>query len=137
MPVAAEGRIGRTIQESEPSFTPVPRPPAGAPHVVMVVLDDLGFAQLSCFGSSIATPAIDRLAERGLRYNRFHATALCSPTRACLLTGRNHHAVGMGFLTDIPRRASPATTAASRNQPPALTGTAGRIGRNVAREGGS
>src|SRR5262249_59981632 len=83
-------------------FAPAPRPPAGAPNVVVVVLDDLGFAQLGCFGSSIATPAIDQLAERGLRYNRFHVTALCSPTRACLLTGRNHHAVGMGFLTDIP-----------------------------------
>ena len=100
--MAARGRVGRTIQESEPSFAPVPRPPTGAPHVVMVVLDDLGFAQLGCFGSSIATPAIDRLAGNGLRYNRFHVTALCSPTRACLLTGRNHHAVGMGFLTDIP-----------------------------------
>jgi arylsulfatase A-like enzyme len=96
------GRIGRTIGESEPSFTPVPKPPAGAPHVVVIVLDDLGFAQLGCFGSSITTPAVDGLAENGLRYNRFHVTSLCSPTRACLLTGRNHHAVGMGFLTDIP-----------------------------------
>lgn len=68
----------------------------------MIVLDDLGFGQLGCFGSDIATPAIDALATNGLRYNRFHVTALCSPTRACLLTGRNHHAVGMGFLTDIP-----------------------------------
>jgi arylsulfatase A-like enzyme len=100
--MAARGRIGRTIRESEPSFAPVPKPPAGAPHVVMIVLDDLGFAQLGSFGSSIATPAIDALAAEGLRYNRFHVTALCSPTRACLLTGRNHHAVGMGFLTDIP-----------------------------------
>jgi arylsulfatase A-like enzyme len=100
--MAARGRIGRTIRESEPSFTPVPRPPAGAPNVVMIVLDDLGFAQLGCFGSSIATPVVDALAAGGLRYNRFHVTALCSPTRACLLTGRNHHAVGMGFLTDIP-----------------------------------
>jgi arylsulfatase A-like enzyme len=100
--MAAPGRIGRTIRESEPSFTPVPRPTAGAPNVVMIVLDDLGFAQLGCFGSSISTPAIDALGAGGLRYNRFHVTALCSPTRACLLTGRNHHAVGMGFLTDIP-----------------------------------
>jgi arylsulfatase A-like enzyme len=100
--VAAQGRIGRTMLESEPAFAAVSRPPAGAPNVVMIVLDDLGFAQLGCFGSNIATPAIDGLAGRGLRYNRFHVTALCSPTRACLLTGRNHHAVGMGFLTDIP-----------------------------------
>src|SRR5215475_10310715 len=95
-------RIGRTIAQSEPAFSPLPKPKAGAPNVVMVVLDDLGFAQLGCFGSDIATPAIDRLAAGGLRYNRFHVTALCSPTRACLLTGRNHHAVGMGYLTDIP-----------------------------------
>ncbi|HEY7107297.1 MAG TPA: arylsulfatase [Acidimicrobiia bacterium] len=80
----------------------LPHPPAGAPNVVLVVLDDTGFAQLGCFGSSISTPHLDRLAAGGLRYNRFHVTALCSPTRACLLTGRNHHAVGVGYLTDIP-----------------------------------
>ncbi len=79
-----------------------PRPPAGAPNVVVIVLDDLGFAQLGCFGSDIATPHIDALAVGGLRYNRFHVTALCSPTRASLLTGRNHHAVGFGFLADMP-----------------------------------
>ena len=72
------------------------------PNVVMVLLDDLGFAQFGCFGSDIATPNVDTLAQNGLRYNRFHVTALCSPTRACLLTGRNHHAVGMGFLADLP-----------------------------------
>lgn len=77
------------------------RPPAGAPNVVLIVLDDLGFAQLGCFGSDIATPHIDQLAISGLRYNRFHVTSLCSPTRACLLTGRNHHAVGMGFLSEL------------------------------------
>ena len=95
-------RIGRTIAESTPAFDPLPRPPEGAPNVVVVVLDDLGFGQLGCFGSDIATPTIDALAAGGLRYNRFHVTSLCSPTRASLLTGRNHHAVGMGFLTDIP-----------------------------------
>jgi arylsulfatase A-like enzyme len=73
-----------------------------SPNIVLIVLDDLGFAQLGCFGSDIATPNIDRLAANGLRYNRFHVTAMCSPTRACLLTGRNHHAVGMGYLTDTP-----------------------------------
>jgi arylsulfatase A-like enzyme len=79
-----------------------PRPPAGAPNIVVIVLDDTGFAQLGSFGSDIATPHMDRLAAGGLRYNRFHVTALCSPTRAAFLTGRNHHAVGMGFLADIP-----------------------------------
>ena len=67
----------------------------------MIVLDDVGFGQLGCYGSSIATPAIDGLARRGARYTNFHATALCSPTRASLLTGRNHHAVGVGFLADF------------------------------------
>lgn len=78
------------------------RPPQDAPNVVVILLDDLGFAQFGCYGSDISTPTIDRLASGGLRYNRFHVTALCSPTRAALLTGRNHHAVGMGFLADLP-----------------------------------
>jgi arylsulfatase A-like enzyme len=100
--VTERARVGRTIAQSTPWFAPVVRPPEGAPNVVMIVLDDLGFGQLGCYGSDIATPNIDALAADGLRYNRFHVTSLCSPTRACLLTGRNHHAVGMGFLTDIP-----------------------------------
>lgn len=96
-----EAHIGRTVEGSRPWFPPRPRP-VGAPNVVVVVLDDVGFAQLGPFGSDIATPTLDRLAAEGLRYNRFHVTALCSPTRAALLTGRNHHAVGMGFLCDLP-----------------------------------
>lgn len=95
-------RIGTTIADSTPEFSPRPTPPAGAPNVVVIVLDDLGFGQLGCFGSDLDTPVIDQLAANGLRYSRFHVTALCSPTRAALLTGRNHHAVGMGFLTDVP-----------------------------------
>ena len=93
--------IGRTIAESTPWHPPRPRP-AGAPNVVVVMLDDVGFAQLGPFGSDIATPALDSLAAEGLRFNRFHATAICSPSRAAMLTGRNHHAVGMGFLVDLP-----------------------------------
>ena len=81
-----------------------PPPPfrEGAPNVVVVVLDDTGFAQLGCYGSDIATPAIDGLAGRGVRLTNFHTTAVCSPTRACLLTGRNHHRVGVGMLPDLP-----------------------------------
>ncbi len=94
--------VGRTVASSTPSFEPLPKPPDGAPNVVVIVLDDLGFAQLGCYGGRCETPAIDRLAAEGLRYRSFHVTALCSPTRACVLTGRNHHSVGMGFLTDIP-----------------------------------
>ena len=74
----------------------------GAPNVVVIVLDDTGFAQLGCYGSDIATPAIDGLASRGVRLTNFHTTAVCSPTRACLLTGRNHHRVGVGMLPDLP-----------------------------------
>lgn len=95
------GTIGRTLAESTPWFPDRPRP-KGSPNVVIVLLDDTGFGQLGPFGSDIATPTIDRLAAEGLRYNRFHVTALCSPSRASLLTGRNHHAVGMGFLVDMP-----------------------------------
>ena len=94
--------IGRTLADSAPVFAQQQRPSAGAPNVVMILLDDLGFAQLGCYGSGIATPNVDGLAEQGLRYNNFHVTAICSATRACLLTGRNHHAVGMGFFPDHP-----------------------------------
>jgi arylsulfatase A-like enzyme len=94
--------LGRTMAESAAVHEPLPRPPEGAPHVVLILLDDLGFAQLGCFGSDVETPAIDGVAAAGVRFNRFHVTALCSPTRACVLTGRNHHAVGMGFITDVP-----------------------------------
>ncbi|HMD44985.1 MAG TPA: arylsulfatase [Acidimicrobiales bacterium] len=94
--------LGLTPGESTPRFPVDPRPPVGAPNVVVIVLDDTGFAQLGSYGSDIATPHMDRLAEGGLRYNRFHVTSLCSPTRASFFTGRNHHAVGMGFLADIP-----------------------------------
>lgn len=74
-----------------------------APNVIVVVLDDVGFAQLGCYGSDIATPNIDGIAARGLRFTNFHTTAVCSATRASLLTGRNHHRVGMGLVPDTPR----------------------------------
>jgi arylsulfatase len=95
------GRIGRYHWESEPWWPDPPTPPAGAPNVLVIVLDDVGFAQLGCFGSDIATPHLDALAAAGLRFTNFHTTALCSPTRACVLTGRNHHAVGMGRIVDL------------------------------------
>src|SRR3954465_12302813 len=101
--MAQRAKIGRTIAESTPAHVGMaPVAPAGAPNVVVIVLDDLGFGQLGCFGSDIATPNIDRLPADGPRFNRFPVTAPRSPPRACLLTGRNHHQVGMGFLTDIP-----------------------------------
>lgn len=90
-----QGLIGKTIADSKPWWKEADKPRDGAPNVVVVLLDDLGFAQLGCYGSDIATPNIDALANDGLRYNNFHTTALCSPTRAALLTGRHPHAVGL------------------------------------------
>jgi hypothetical protein len=77
------------------------RPPDGAPNVVVILLDDVGFGAPSTFGGGINMPTLDRLAKGGLRYTQFHTTALCSPTRQALLTGRNHHSVGMGSITDL------------------------------------
>lgn len=94
------GKIGRTVSESQPHW-PDGRAPKGAPNVVMIVLDDTGFAHLGCYGSTIETPNIDRLASEGLRYTGFHTTALCSSSRACLLTGRNHHAVGIRAVSNM------------------------------------
>ncbi len=96
-----QGKIGRTVAESIPWWPEPTRPRAGSPNVVVLLLDDTGFAHLGCYGSTIETPNIDRLAAGGLRYTNFHTTALCSPTRACLLTGRNHHSVGMRALSNF------------------------------------
>ena len=97
------GLITYDAKDPETSFpkTEQLRPPAEAPNVVVVLLDDVGFGAASTFGGPCATPAADRLADNGLRYNRFHTTALCSPTRQALLTGRNHHSVGFGSITEL------------------------------------
>ena len=95
------GVIGRDFRDSEPWWPPEREPPENAPNVLLVVLDDVGFAQIGCYGSDIATPNIDRLAAGGLRFSNFHTAALCSPTRSCLLTGRNHHRNGMGRVADL------------------------------------
>ena len=94
------GRIGRTWRDSEPSPPESQTPPPNAPNVLFIVLDDVGYSDLGCFGSEIETPHIDSLAKGGLRYSNFHVTAMCSPTRAALLTGRNAHAVGMGAIAE-------------------------------------
>ncbi len=96
-----QGKIGNDWRDSEPWWPPTPTPPENAPNVVLIVLDDVGFAQLGCYGSDMETPAIDRVAAEGIRLTNFHTTALCSPTRACLLTGRNHHRSGMGRVADL------------------------------------
>ncbi|MBV8463088.1 MAG: arylsulfatase [Acidimicrobiales bacterium] len=96
-----EGTIGRTLADSTPWWPERPHPSDDAPNVVLVLLDDTGFSHFGCFGSDLTTPHIDALAARGLRYTNFHVTPLCSPTRAALLTGRNHHTVGMRSLSNF------------------------------------
>jgi arylsulfatase A-like enzyme len=93
------GRIGRTLADSTPWWPPRHEPPAGAPDVVVILLDDLGFSDFGCFGAEIPTPAIDRLAAGGLRFSNYTTVPMCTPARAALLTGKNPHAVGCGWLT--------------------------------------
>ncbi|MSV90647.1 MAG: sulfatase-like hydrolase/transferase, partial [Actinobacteria bacterium] len=94
------GTVGRELADSVQAYPEVVKPSAGTPNVLLVVLDDVGYAQIGCFGSDVETPTFDRLAANGLRYRSFHTTAMCSPTRACLLTGRNQHTTGMGGISD-------------------------------------
>ena len=102
------GKIGRTHKESEPWFAVPAHPGEDAPNVILILMDDTGFAQFGCFGSDIDTPNIDALAANGLQFTNFHVTPLCSPTRAALLTGRSNHAVGMrsvsNFVTGYPNQ---------------------------------
>src|SRR3954469_6398698 len=90
-----------TAQESAPWWPSPSKAPAGAPNILVVLFDDVGFSDFGCYGSPIRTPTLDRLAAQGLRYTGFHTTAMCSTTRAALLTGRNHHSVGMGCLANF------------------------------------
>lgn len=95
------GRVGLTVEDSTPDWPTPPRPPEGTPNVLYIVLDDVGFGHLGCYGAPITTPNMDRLAASGVRYGNFHTTAMCSPTRACMLTGRNHHSNGMGLVAEL------------------------------------
>lgn len=112
-----QGRIGRTVSESESWFEESPHALPGAPNVVFVLLDDTGFAQFGCFGSDIDTPNIDALAANGLQFTNFHVAPLCSPPRASLLTGRAQHAVGMrsvsNFQTGFPHQLGHVTNHAA------------------------
>ena len=96
-----EGHIRTTISESNPWWPPQTKVPPGTPNILVVLFDDVGFSDFGCYGSPIKTPMIDRLAAQGLRYTGFHTTAMCSTTRAALLTGRNHHSVGVGCLANF------------------------------------
>ena len=99
--ITMAAKIGRTVAESTPHWPESPKPPKGAPNILVVLFDDVGFSDFGCYGSPIRTPTIDRLAAEGLRYSGFHTTAMCSTTRAALLSGRNHHSVGVGCLANF------------------------------------
>jgi arylsulfatase A-like enzyme len=96
-----QGEIRTTVKESTPWWPPRVKSPRGAPNILVVLFDDVGFSDFGCYGSPIKTPTIDRVAAQGLRYTGFHTTAMCSTTRAALLTGRNHHSVGVGCLANF------------------------------------
>jgi arylsulfatase len=96
-----KGTIGKTAKDSKPDFPKFHTAPPGAPNVLIILTDDVGFGAASTFGGPVQTPNFDRVAKAGLRYNAFHTTALCSPTRAALITGRNHHSVGFGNITEF------------------------------------
>jgi hypothetical protein len=95
-----EGKINLSAVDSKPAWPPTVVPPKGAPNVLLIMTDDQGYGITSTFGGVIPTPAMERLAKSGLRYTQFHSTALCSPTRAALITGRNHHSVGFGVISE-------------------------------------
>src|SRR3954447_1649668 len=102
---AAPPRFGGAIKEnatdSKPWWPPTVVPPKGAPNVLLIMTDDQGYGVSGTFGGVIQTPALDRIAAVGLRYTEFNSTALCSPTRAALITGRNHHSTGFGVITEL------------------------------------
>ena len=114
LPIPDVAPVGNTTfdaKDAETKYRPIVplRPPTGAPNVLIVLIDDAGFGSSSAFGGPCYTPNAETLAAGGLKYTRFHTTALCSPTRQALLTGRNHHTVGMGGITEI------ATSAPGQN----------------------
>ena len=100
-PAPFGGTINLNAADSKPCWPARVVPPKDAPNVLLILTDDVGFGAPSTFGGVIPTPALDRVAKNGLRYTNFHTTALCSPTRAALITGRNHHSVGFGVISEI------------------------------------
>ena len=100
-PLPFKGVIKETAKDSRPYWPPTVVPPKGAPNILLIMTDDQGYGISSTFGGAIPTPALDRVAKAGLRYTQFHSTALCSPTRAALITGRNHHSVGFGVVGEL------------------------------------
>ena len=123
LPIPDRQYVGITTYEAKdpdtafPPITPL-RPPDGAPNVLIILIDDAGFAASSAFGGPCSTPNFERVAADGLKYTRFHTTALCSPTRAALLDGRNHHSVGMGGITEIATSAPGYSSVRPKNKAP-------------------
>ena len=139
LPIPNEAYAGPVLYDAnDPAavFPPIQeiRPPKGAPNVLVVLIDDVGFGASSAFGGPINTPTAERLAANGLKYNRFHTTALCSPTRAALLTGRNHHSVGMGAITELAA-AAPGYTSMIPNTKAAVAKTLRDNGYSTAQFG--
>ncbi len=123
LPIPDAQHVGLTTYDAKDPDTKFPpieplRPPEGAPNVLIVLLDDVGFAASSAFGGVINTPTAERLAKSGLKFNRFHTTALCSPTRQALLTGRNHHSVNMGGICEIATAAPGYSSVLPKNKAP-------------------
>ena len=123
LPIPDRQHVGVTTFDARDPATKYPpikalRPPAGAPNVLIILIDDAGFGSASVFGGPCATPNFERLAANGLKYTRFHTTALCSPTRAALLTGRNHHSVGMGAITEMATSAPGYSSIRPKNKAP-------------------
>ncbi len=100
-PMPFGGVIKESAKDSTPWWPPRVVPPKGAPNILLIMTDDQGYGVSGTFGGVIPTPAMDRIAKAGLRYTQFHSTALCSPTRAALITGRNHHSVGFGVIGEL------------------------------------
>jgi len=123
LPIPDPQHVGVTTYDAKDPDTAYPpittlRPPQGAPNVLIVLIDDVGFGASSAFGGPCNTPTADRLAANGLKLNRFHTTALCSPTRQAMLTGRNHHSVGMGAITEMATSAPGNSTIRPKNKAP-------------------
>src|SRR5215211_5137277 len=114
------GLVTYDAKDPDTAFAPIAelRPPAGAPNVLIVLIDDVGFGASSTFGGPCSTPTASRLAGAGLRFTRFHTTALCAPTRQELLTGRNHHSVGMGAITEMATSAPGNSSVRPKNKAP-------------------
>ena len=112
------GVIKETAKDSTPWWPPRVVPPKNAPNVLLIMTDDQGYGVPSTFGGVIPTPNLDRIAKSGLRYIQFHSTALCSPTRAALITGRNHHSVGFGVIGELSTATPAMTPSSARITPP-------------------